>query len=111
LFQPPLVIVPRAPGGDLQRPRAYISRKTVAFSKSFYGYSCAGHREADTLAALIYLLPHTTLFRYFALMVSVSIGADRMLLTKQDLDSLPFPDVEKLSATTKRELQELARRL
>ncbi len=111
LFQPPLVIVPRAPGDDEFAPRAYIATKPVAFSKSFYGYSCAGHMEAETLAALVFLLAHSTLFRYFGLMVSVSLGADRMLLTKQDFDSLPFPDLKTLPAATKATIRSLAQRL
>ncbi len=111
LFQPPLVIIPRAPGDTTESPKAYLSHQAVAFSKSYYGYSCAGHQEALTLAALIYLLPHTTLFRYFALMVSVSIGADRMLLTKKDFEALPFPDVEKLPPETKSKIRDLAHRL
>ena len=52
LFRPPLVIVPQAPGDDPHAPRAYISRQSVAFSKSYYGYSCDGHPEAETLACL-----------------------------------------------------------
>ncbi len=111
LFQPPLVIIPRAPGDDPEHPRAYVSTKAVAFSKSYYGYSCAGHTDPETLASIIYLLAHTILFRYFALMVSVSIGADRMLLTKQDFDSLPFPDLERIPAATKSMIRNLAHRL
>ncbi len=111
LFQPPLVIVPRAPGDDEFAPRAYISTKPVAFSKSFYGYSCAGHPEAETLAALLFLLAHSTLFRYFGLMTSVSLGADRMLLTKKDFDSQPFPDLKTLPAAKKATIRSLAQRL
>jgi len=111
LFQPPLVIVSRAPGDAPYAPRAYISRQSIAFSKSHYGYSCEGHPDAETLASLIFLLAHSTLSRYFALMVSVSIGADRMLLTKQNFDALPFPDIAGLSTTTKSTIRSLARRL
>ncbi|HSI13112.1 MAG TPA: N-6 DNA methylase [Chthoniobacter sp.] len=111
LFRPPLVIVPRAPGDDELAPRAYIATAPVAFSKSFYGYSCANHAESETLAALVFLLAHSTLFRYFALMVSVSLGADRMLLTKQDFDSLPFPNLKALPASKKTIIRNLAHRL
>ncbi|NJO56550.1 MAG: N-6 DNA methylase [Rhodospirillales bacterium] len=111
LFQSPLVIVPRAPGDSEIAPRAYIATKPVAFSKSFYGYSCAGHPDAETLAALVFLLAHCTLFRYFGLMVSVSLGADRMLLTKQDFDSLPFPDLKALPTVKKTAIRNLAHRL
>jgi hypothetical protein len=111
LFEPPLVILQKAPGDDPFSPKAYISSKTLAFSQSYYGYSCAGHPEAETLAALIYLLAHSTVFRYFALMVSVSQGADRMIFTKQDFDALPFPDLVKLNASIKSAIRTLARDL
>lgn len=111
LFQPPLVIVARAPGDDPRSPRAFISLESVAFSKSYYGYSCEGHPDAKTLASLIYLLAHSTLFRYFALMVSVSQGVDYMLFTKQDFDALPFPDIAELPASTTSTIRSLAHRL
>ena len=60
LYQPPLVIIPKAPGDDAEAPRAYISDQPLAFSQSYYGYSCAGHPDAETVASLVYLLPHST---------------------------------------------------
>ncbi len=111
LYAAPLVIVPKAPGDVVNRPKAYLSRKPLTFSQSYYGYSCNGHPDAKTLAALIYLIPQSDLFRYFTLMVSVSQGADHMIFTKQDLDTLPFPDVAKLPAQTKNAIRKLARRL
>ena len=111
LYQPPLVILPKAPGENDWMPKAYLSSVQLGFSQSYYGYSCKGHPEAQTLASLIYLLAHSTLFRYFALMVSVSQGVDYMLFTKQDFDALPFPDVAALPAATKATIRKLAERL
>lgn len=111
LFQPPLVIVSRAPGDNPRAPRAFISIQPVAFSKSYYGYSCQDAPDGETLASLIFLVAHSTLFRYFALMVSVSIGADRMLLTKQDLGNFPFPDVSGFPGDTKATIRGLAKRI
>ncbi len=111
LYQPPLVILPKAPGDNIHSPRAYLSSQTLAFSQIYYGYSCADHPHAQTLASLIYLLAHSTLFRYFALLTSVSLGADRMLFTKQDFDAIPFPDIAKLPVTSWDEIRHLAHRL
>ncbi len=111
LYKPPLVIIPKAPGGNPQMPRSFMSRRSLAFSQSYYGYSCDGHPEAALLAALLYLVAHSSLFRYFALMTSVSQGADHMIFTKRDLDSLPFPDVSSLDASVKTMISKLARRL
>ena len=111
LFQPPLVIIPQAPGDNSKASRAYISNKPMAFSKSNYGYSCKGHPEEKTLAALIYLLPHSTLFAYFCLMTSRRSGFDRQTFNKEEFDALPFPDLEKLPATAKAKIRDLAHSL
>ncbi|MGC3988347.1 MAG: N-6 DNA methylase [Chthoniobacteraceae bacterium] len=111
LFQPPLAIIPQSPGDDPQAPHAFLSNRPVAFSKSYYGYSCAGHPEANTLAALIYLLPHSTLFAYFCLMTSRRSGFDRQTFNKEEFDALPFPDLKKLPATKKAIIKNLAKRL
>lgn len=111
LYQSPLVIIPKAPGDDDEAPHAFLSDQRLAFSQSYYGYSCKDHEDADTLASLIYLLAHSKLFRYFALMVSVSQGADHMIFTKQDFDSLPFPDLKTLSDAKKATIRKLAHSL
>ena len=111
LFQAPLVIIPQSPGSDPKAPRAYMSDHPVAFSQSYYGYSCAGHPEAETLAGLIYLLAHSTLFDYFCLMTSRRSGFDRQTFNKEEFDALPFPDIAKLPATDKEIIRDFARRL
>ena len=111
LYQAPLVIVPKAPGDTDVAPKAFLATRTVAFSQSYYGYSCKGHDDEQTLAALIHLLAHSKLFRYFALMVSVSQGADHMIFTKQDFDALPFPDLKTLSIARKTAIRSLAHRV
>lgn len=111
LYQPPLVIIRQSPGQDRDSPRAYLSNQEIAFSQSYYGYSCAGHPEAATLAALIYLLPHTTLFEYFCLMTSRRSGFDRQTFNKEEFDALPLPDITTLSALNKSTIRRLAQRL
>lgn len=112
LYEPPLVIIPQSPGQDpKKKPRAFLTEKSVAFSQSYYGYSCAGHPEADTLASLIYLLPQSTLFAYFCLMTSRRSGFDRQTFNKEEFDSLPFPELNTLPDSTEAEIRELARRL
>ena len=111
LYQNPLVIIPKAPGEDPLTPKAFLSSQALAFSQSYYGYSTAGHADKTTLAALIYLLAHSTLFRYFALVVSASQGVDYMLFAKRDFAALPFPDLDKLPTSTKTRIRNLAHRL
>lgn len=109
LFQAPLVIVPQSPGDNPHKPRAFMADKPVAFSKSCYGYSCAGHPDAETLAALIFLLPHTTLFAHFCLMTSRRSGFDRQTFNKAEFDAIPFPDIGTLTSETKATIRELAK--
>ena len=111
LYQPPLVIMPQSPGDDDTAPRAYLSDGPLAFSQSYYGYSCDGHPEAETLASLLYLLPHSKLFAYFCLMISRRGGFDRQTFNKEEFDALPFPDLDKMTAASKAALRDLAYRL
>jgi hypothetical protein len=111
LYQSPLVIIPQSPGDDDDGPRAFLSDQSLAFSQSFYGYSCDGHPEADSLAALIYLLPHSRLFAYFCLMTSRRSGFDRQTFNKEEFDALPFPDLAKLPSATKARIRNLAQQL
>jgi len=108
LYRPPLVIIPQSPGEDRYTPQAFIADRPVAFSQSYYGYSCEGHPQAETLRALIYLIVHSELFRYFTMMTSRSQGTDYMRFIKQDLDRIPFPDVAKLTKAKSRKVLALA---
>ncbi|MBC7369893.1 MAG: SAM-dependent DNA methyltransferase [Undibacterium sp.] len=111
LYGPPLVIIPQSPGDDAKAPHAFLSSKSLAFSQSYYGYSCASHPEAETLAALVYLLPHSRLFAYFCLMTSRRTGFDRQTFNKEEFDALPFPGITPLLSPTKTSLRKLAHRL
>lgn len=111
LYQHPLVMVPESPGENPNTPKAYLSSQDLAFSASYYGYSCRDAAEGETLAALLYLLPHSKLFYSYILLTSPRFGADRQTFTKEDIDSIPFPDVKELSAETKATIQRLAQEL
>ena len=111
LYQPPLVIIPQSPGDDPATPRAYLSDRPLAFSQSYYGYSCSGHPQKGLLAAFLYLLPHSTLFSYFCLMTSRRSGFDRQTFNKEEFDALPFPNLSELSAEMKRRIIDVASEL
>ncbi|MGD0091126.1 MAG: N-6 DNA methylase [Planctomycetota bacterium] len=112
LYRPPLVIVPKSPGEGRLQPKSFRSRsRAICFSLSYYGFSAAGHPEAEVLVSLLYLITHSLLFQYFCLVVSSSIGAERRMFIKMDLESFPFPDPEKLTAAQKRRILALAEAL
>jgi hypothetical protein len=108
LFAATLVIVPKSPGQERHSPHAWISKKDVAFSKTWYGYSCAGHPESAVLAFLLYLLLHSQIFFYYILLTSPCFGADRQTFNKGDLDSMPFPDPAELCHDDKILIKKLA---
>ncbi len=111
LYAAPLVVIPKAPGDNPHSPKAFVADKKLAFSQSYYGYSCKGHPEQDALAAIIHVLAHSTLARYFVLMRSASLGSDFMMFLKADFDAIPFPEMKKLAAREKKTLLSLSARL
>lgn len=111
LYQPPLVMLTEARSPERHKPKAYLSDQPLTFSTSYYGYSCTGHEHAETLAALLYLLPQSPLFDYFCLMTSVGTGADRQTLNKEEFDALPFPAVASIPEDIRAMLRGLAHRL
>ena len=93
LYEPPLVIVPQTPGETRDRPKAYLSEKhAIAFSKSYYGYSTAGHDNPLGLANLLHLLVHSQLWHHHYLTHSSRIGASYRTFLKEDLDKFFLPD-------------------
>lgn len=111
LYAVPCVIIPQSPSEDYHSARAFLAQESVAFSQSFYGFSCAGHGEAELLASLIYLLPHSSLADYFFLLTSARFGADRQTFNKEDFDFLPFLSPESLTAADKKQIIALAHSL
>lgn len=110
-YIPPLVIVPQAPGDNVHAPKAWLADRPVAFSQSYYGYACEDSPSPEHVAAMIYVLAHSTLARYFIIMRSASLGSDFMRFLKEDFDALPFPDPARFTAKDKRTLLDLSARL
>lgn len=112
LYKPPLAIVPQAQGEDRDTPKAFLSlTSSLAFSKSFYGFSAAGAEQGDTVSALIYLLVHSLLFQHFCLMRSSRQGASYRTILKEDIESFPFPDPRRLPSKLRARILNLARSL
>jgi type I restriction-modification system DNA methylase subunit len=112
LYQAPLVIVPQTPGETRERPKAYLSQnRAIAFSKSYYGYSTAEHREAESLASFLYLISHSELWQHYYLTHSSRIGASYRTILKEELDAFPFVDVAALTAAQKQQVRVLANEL
>jgi len=112
LYTPPLVIVPQAPGETRDRPKACLSeRRAIAFSKSFYGYSAAGCRDAEGLARLLFLVIHSLLWHHHSLTHSSRIGASYRTILKEEIDSFPFLNPATLTAAQRRRVENLVKQL
>lgn len=112
LYDPPLVILPQSPGEMRDQPKAYLFEEdSVVFSKSFYGYSTAGHEHPMGLARLLYLILHSQFWAHHCLTHSSRIGASYRTILKEDLDGFSFPDPSVLTEPQWRHAEWLAERL
>lgn len=112
LYRPPLVIVPQAPGETREQPKAYLSlKRAIAFSKSYYGYSAAGHSEGHLLASLLYLLFHSLLWQHRILTHSSRLGASFRTILKEEIDSFPLFPLNELDNSQKLHIEHLVPQL
>lgn len=108
LYRPPLVLVPQAPGETRHQPKAYLSlARKLAFSKSYYGYSAAGHPEGELLSSLLYVLTHSLLWQHRYLTHSSRIGASYRTILKEEIDSFPMVRLDELSEAQRVHIREL----
>lgn len=111
LYTPPLIIVPESPGSSLLSPKSWISRKIMAFNSSYYGFSAYGTKDANLFIALLHLITHSDLFRYYVMMTSSKIGAERRAFLKKDIEDFPFPMIDKLSEQQSKCAMEISNQL
>jgi hypothetical protein len=111
LYTPPLLIVPESPGKSSISPKSWIIRKPIVFSKSYYGFSAFGSKEADSTVALLYLITHAELFRYHVLMTSSRMAAERRTFLKETIDNFPFPIIDALTESQRERILKLSNQL
>ena len=112
LYARPLLIIPQAPREGHDQSKSFRSmERAVCFSQSYYGFSAAGHPDAELLVSLLYLITHSLLFQYFCLLISSRLSAERRTFIKVDLEAFPFPDPANLTSAQKRTIFDLAEKL
>ena len=111
LYAPPLLIVPESPGSSLNSPKSWVVLNPVVFSKSYYGFSANGSRVADCAIALLHLITHSEMFKYYVLMTSSRMGAERRTFLKESIDKFPFPVLDQFSEDQRRRSIELSKQL
>ena len=111
LYTPPLLIVPESSGKSPISPKSWIVRKPIVFSKSYYGFSAAGGKQADSAVALLHLITHTELFRYHVLMTSSRMAAERRTFLKETIENFPFPKIDALTEPQRERILNLSNQL
>jgi len=108
LYSPPLLLIPESPGNSLVSPKSWIVREPTVFSKSYYGFSAHGSNNAELNIALLHLITHSDLFRYYVLMTSSRMAAERRTFLKESIENFRFPEVDLLTEQQKQRAQELS---
>lgn len=111
LYSPPLLVVPESPGSSNLTAKSWPVRDTVVFRKSFYGFSANGYDHGEVAITLLHLITNSELFHYHVLMTSSRMGAERRTFLKENIDNLPFPEIEQLSKQYKQDSISLSYRL
>ncbi|MGH9932557.1 MAG: HsdM family class I SAM-dependent methyltransferase [Pyrinomonadaceae bacterium] len=111
VYRAPLVLVKQAPSMKRQDGRALLSLESVAYNERFFGYSAAGHRDAELLSRYIHLFVHSQLWLHYALLTSPILGVERPRLYKADLDDYPLLPLEGLTDEQRSQILSLSGRL
>jgi hypothetical protein len=111
LYTPPVLIVPESPGGGPISPKSWVVRQATAFSSSYYGFSANSSKLADCEIALLHLITHTELFRYYVLMTSSKMGVERRTFLKSNIENFPYPEIGEFTEAQRRRAIELSQQL
>jgi N-6 DNA Methylase len=110
-YQPPLVLVKGFPGPSREEGWAIFSSQAVAYNQCFFGYSAAGHPEAESLTQYLHLFVHSAVWAHLILVTSPKMGAERREFYKSGLDNCPIIPWHDLSKDQRKAVGALARRL
>lgn len=111
-FQSPVTCFRRGPGETRDSSKSHrLPQRKMAFSKNFFGYTAHWHKDSGLLCALLHVIAHSQLFQHFSFMRSAQMGARKRILDKSDIDSFPFPNIDKLTKEQREEAGRLANML
>lgn len=111
IYKAPLLLVREGGRQDRARGRALLSDSDLAYSRSYCGFSGAGHPEGDFLISYLWVLVHSEMFEYIALMSSGRFGFEREVLQVMDIDRFPFIPPETLSNEQRQSIEACAQQL
>lgn len=107
LFDGPLVVVHKSPPAVTGRIGVAISKQSVVFNETFYGYSPHAFFDGDGLVRYFVLVLGSRLAVWFALVTSGEFGFEREVIEKATLDRIPLPDFRTLLPSQRDEVHTL----
>jgi hypothetical protein len=111
IYRAPLILVKESSGEDRASGWALVADESLAYNRSFYGYSAFGHAEGKLLVRYLHLFFHSKLWNHYSLVTSPKLGTERRSVYKSVLDQCPIIPWETLSAKQKSEVQSLSEKL
>lgn len=116
VYREPLVLFIESPYSKAKHLMPYgtggfLSSDSLIYNFSFFGYSCAGHEQAELLARYLQLLSVSSVFSFVLLLTSPKLGVEREALQKEDVDQFPFIPLEHLPSEVKTQIPELSSKL
>jgi hypothetical protein len=100
-----------SPGLSRKAGWALLSFSDVAYNESFYGYSAAGHGDAELLARYVHLFVHSLIWMHYALLTSPKFGVERRKFYKTVLDDCPIIPLSSLTEGQQNAIRCLSDRL
>ncbi len=111
IFTGPLVLIRQSPKPERRYQAGVLVLSNLAYSRLFFGYSCAHHQNSQLVARYIQLVSCSQIFSYIPLLISSQYGSERETLLKEDIDQFPIIPFEALTDEQRFKLAELSSRL
>lgn len=110
IFRQPLVLIREGFRYERNRGRALLVKglEEIAYTKSYFGFSCFGSLNADLLAQYVLILFHSKLFSFFQLATSSKFGIERDASLTEDYKRIPFLPVDLLLPDQQNRVENLA---
>ena len=110
-YQPPLLLLRKSPGDNLQEGKTLLCLNRVTYNELFYGYSGKDHPNGEEIVRYLYLISYSSLFKYYILLTSPEFAVERRVFQKSDFDEFPFIPLEKLKSNDRKKIWELSEKL
>lgn len=104
IYSAPLVVVDQSPRAEREAGRAALALSDIVYNRTFFGYSCVGHPQAELLGRYLLLVLNSHLPLYYGLLASSQFGVERDTLLKEDIDRLPLRPLEDLTEALRAEI-------